>query len=110
MRQFRYMLRLHHDGVSAREIGRTRDKPGGRDAILPEPIGLDGHSRSKRTAYAFVANKGSWLDSRTFMLARRFLGEGAMACWTLHFEGDQLNLRFRNTDGYAIELRGEAAN
>ena len=30
------MLRLHHDGVSAREIGRTRDKPGGRDAILPD--------------------------------------------------------------------------
>jgi DNA-binding transcriptional regulator LsrR (DeoR family) len=23
MRQLRYMLRLHHDGVSAREIGRT---------------------------------------------------------------------------------------
>jgi CubicO group peptidase (beta-lactamase class C family) len=86
------------------------DKPGGRDLILLEPIGLDGHSRTKRTAYAFVANKGSWLDSRTFMLERRFLGQGAMAYWTLHFEGDQLNLRLRNTDGYAIELRGEAAN
>jgi hypothetical protein len=23
MRQLRYMLRLHHDGLSAREIGRT---------------------------------------------------------------------------------------
>jgi hypothetical protein len=33
-----------------------------------------------------------------------------MVYWTLQFEGDQLNLRFSNTDGYAIELRGEAVN
>ena len=54
-------------------------EPGGADAILSEPVGLDGRWRSKLTAYAFVANKGRWLDSRTFMLERRFLGEGAMA-------------------------------
>ena len=110
MRQFRYMLRLHHDGVSAREIGRTRDKPGGRDAILPEPIGLDGHSRSKRAAYAFVANKGSWLDSRTFMLARRLPGGRRNGMLDAYFEGDQLNLQFQKHGWYAIELRGEAAN
>jgi hypothetical protein len=28
MRQLRQMLRLHHDGVSAREIGRTQHDPG----------------------------------------------------------------------------------
>jgi hypothetical protein len=44
------------------------------------------------------------------VLERRFLGNGAMVYWTLQFEGDQLNLRFSNTDGYAIELRGEAVN
>jgi hypothetical protein len=44
------------------------------------------------------------------MLERRFLGQGAMVYWTFQFDGDGLNLRFRNTDGYAIELRGEAAN
>jgi CubicO group peptidase (beta-lactamase class C family) len=92
------------------ELTIYSDKPGGRDVALSEPIGLDGRSRGKRAAYAFVANKGSWLDSRTFVLERRFLGNGEMVYWTLHFEGDQLNLRFRNTDGYAIELRGEAAN
>jgi CubicO group peptidase (beta-lactamase class C family) len=86
------------------------DKPGGRDLVLPEPIGLDGRSRSKRTRYAVVANKGSWLDSRTFVLERRFLGDGAMVYWTFRFEGDQLDLQFRNTDGYAIELRGELVN
>ena len=89
------------------ELTIYSDKPGGRDWILPEPIGLDGRSRGKRTAYAFVANKGSWLDSRTFVLERRFLGDGAMVYWSFQFEGDQVNLRFRNTDGYAIELRGE---
>jgi hypothetical protein len=57
-----------------------------------------------------LANKGSWVDGRTFVLERRFLGNGAKVYWTLQFEGDQLNLRFRNTDGYAIELRGEPVN
>lgn len=89
------------------ELSIYSDKPGGRNTLLSEPIGLDGRSRGKVAAYAHVANKGSWLDGRTFMLERRFLGNGALVYWTLQFEGDQLNLRFRNTDGYAIELRGE---
>jgi len=97
-------------GTPTFELTIYSDKPGGRDVILPEPIGLDGRSRSMRTAYAVVANKGSWLDSRTFVLERRFLGDGAMVYWTFQFEGDHLNLRFRNTDGYAIELRGELVN
>ena len=92
------------------ELSIYSDKPDGQNRFLSEPIGLDGRSRSKRTAHAFVANKGSWTDSRTFVLERRFLGNGAMVYWTLQFEGDQLNLRFSNTDGYAIELRGEAVN
>jgi CubicO group peptidase (beta-lactamase class C family) len=73
--------------------------PGVGNFMLSEPIGLDGRSRGKRAPYAVVANKGSWQDSRTFVLERRFLGDGAMVYWTLQFEGDQLNLRFRNTDG-----------
>lgn len=88
----------------------VRDRQNNRDTLLREPIGLDGRSRSKPANYAFVANKGRWQDARTFVLERRFLGNGEMAYWTLRFEGDQLNLAFRNTDGYAIELRGEAAN
>ena len=50
------------------------------------------------------------MDGRTFVPERRFLGNGAIVYWTLQFEGDQLNLRFRTTDGYAIELRGEPVN
>jgi len=83
------------------------DKPGKSDRILSEPIGLDGRSRGKPTAYAFLANKGSWLDSRTFVLERRFLGEGAVVYWKFEFAENHLNLGFRNTDGFAIELRGE---
>jgi CubicO group peptidase (beta-lactamase class C family) len=92
------------------EFSVYSDKPGGRNTIVSEPIGLDGRSRGKRAAYAFVANKGSWQDSRTFVLERRFLGNGEVFYWTLQFEGEQLNLRFSNTDGYAIELRGEPVN
>ena len=91
------------------ELSIYSDKPGGR-IVLSEPIELDGRSRGKLAAYAFVANKGSWLASHTFVLERRFLGNGEIVYWTLQFEGDQLNLRFRNTDGYAIELRGEPVN
>jgi hypothetical protein len=92
------------------ELSIYSDKPGGGNTGLSEPIGLDGRSRGKLADYAFVANKGSWVDGRTFVLERRFLGNGAIVYWTLQFEGDQLNLRFRNTDGYAIELRGEPVN
>jgi CubicO group peptidase (beta-lactamase class C family) len=92
------------------ELAIYSDKPGNQDFALSEPIGLDGRSRGKRATYAVVANKGSWRDGRTFVLERRFLGEGAMVYWTLRFEGDQLSLQFKNTDGYAIELRGEPAS
>jgi hypothetical protein len=104
-------VRVNLTGETATfELSIYSDKPDGQNRLLSEPIGLDGRSRGKRAAYAVVANKGSWTDSRTFVLERRFLGNGAMVYWTLQFEGDQLNLRFSNTDGYAIELRGEAVN
>jgi hypothetical protein len=86
------------------------NQPDARELLLPEPVGLDGRSRSKRTNYAVVANKGSWQGDRTFVLERRFLGNGEMVYWTFRFEGDHVELRFRNTDGYATELRGEAVN
>ena len=60
------------------ELTIHSNKPGGQDIALSEPIGLDGRSRTKRTNYAFVANKGSWQDNRTFVLERRFLGNGEM--------------------------------
>lgn len=75
-----------------------------------KPIGLDGRSRRKRTNYAFVANKGRWQDNHTFVLERRFLGNGEMVFWSMKFEGEQLNLQFKNTDGYETELRGETVN
>jgi CubicO group peptidase (beta-lactamase class C family) len=86
------------------------DERGSRDIFLSEPIGLDGRSRSKQTNYAFVANRASWQDNRTFVLERRFLGNGEMVYWTFRFDGEQLNLHFKNTDGYETELRGEPVN
>src|SRR5215211_4610405 len=51
-----------------------------------------------------------WQDNHTFVLERRFLGNGEMVFWSMKFEGEQLNLRFKNTDGYETELRGETVN
>jgi hypothetical protein len=48
------------------ELSIYSDKPGGGNTGLSEPIGLDGRSRGKLADYAFVANKGSWVDGRTF--------------------------------------------
>lgn len=78
--------------------------------ILSEPIGLDGVSRGKRASFDYIVNKGSWLDSRTFVVERRFLEQGRVCYWTLQFEGDKLSLRFRNTDGFTAELSGEQVN
>ncbi|WP_072386547.1 serine hydrolase [Hyphomicrobium sp. CS1BSMeth3] len=85
-------------------------KPGGEETSLSEPIGLDGRSRGKAAIDAVVANKGNWLDDRTFVLERRILGDGTITYWTFRFEEDHLKLRFRNTGGYVTELRGEAVN
>jgi hypothetical protein len=98
------------DETPAFELSIYSATPGVGNFMLSEPIGLDGRSRGKLAAYALVANKGSWQDSRTFVLERRFLGNGEMVYWTLQFEDDRLNVRFRNTDGYAVELRGEPVN
>jgi hypothetical protein len=104
-------IRLNLSGESPTfELTIYSDKPGGRDVVLSEPIGLDGRSRAKRTNYAFVANRGSWQDNRTFVLERRFLGNGEMVYWTIQFAGEHLDLRFKNTDGYETELRGEPVN
>ncbi len=54
--------------------------------------------------------EGAAQDNRTFVLERRFLGNGEMVHWTMRFEGEQLNLHFKNTDGYEAELRGEPVN
>lgn len=85
-------------------------KEGGSNIDLSEPIGLDGRSRGKTAPYAFVVNKGSWQDARTFVLERRFLGDGVAVFWTFKFEEGQLNLRFQNTGGYTVELCGELVN
>jgi CubicO group peptidase (beta-lactamase class C family) len=104
-------IRLNLAGATPTfELTIYSNTAGGPDRVLSEPIGLDGRTRGKVAPYAFVANKGSWQDGRTFVLERRFLGNGAMVFWTLQFEEDHLKLLFRNTDGYALELRGEATN
>lgn len=92
------------------EFSVYSDKPDSRNTVLSEPIGLDGVSRRKQTSFALVANKGSWVDGRTFVLERRFLGQGRIYYWTLHFDADKLRLGFRNTDGWSVELNGEPVN
>ena len=77
---------------------------------MSEPIGLDGVSRGKRQTFAHIANKGTWLDSRTFQIERRFLGQGQIYYWQLQFEGEKLKLGFRSTDGWTVGLLGEPVN
>jgi hypothetical protein len=39
--------------------------------------------------------KGAWQDDHTFVIDRLILGEGPTQIWTLTFDGDKLNVRFK---------------
>jgi CubicO group peptidase (beta-lactamase class C family) len=92
------------------EFSIYSEKENSRNIIVSEPIGLDGVSRGKQQTFAHIANKGTWLDSRTFQVERRFLGQGQIYYWQLQFEGEKLKLGFRSTDGWSVQLVGEPVN
>jgi hypothetical protein len=79
--------RLNLAGETATfELSVYPDKPDARPRIVSAPVGLDGRSRRELAAYAFVASKGSSLNSLTFVRDCRFLGGGAMIYWTPRLE------------------------
>jgi CubicO group peptidase (beta-lactamase class C family) len=70
------------------------------------PLGFDGRYRKgARTPFGVIGVKGRWLDSHTFEMERRTIGEdGRTRRWTLSFDGDRLNLRGKNFDGVDVAV------
>lgn len=84
------------------------------DAPAPRfagPMGLDGQFRvGPEERYGFNAVKGYWLNDRTFAVERRILGHSETQLWMLRFDGTKIVVRFADTDGFKIELSGEASD
>ena len=70
------------------------------------PIGLDGlYGRGELSSHGYndlfegrprvYVLKGAWQDDHTFVIDRLILGEGPTQIWTLTFDGDKLNVRFK---------------
>ena len=79
-----------------------------------QPIGLDGFYRkgepllsgAPRTSL-IPAAKGTWLDGRTFQMDTQNLGEGTQIKYVLSFDGDKLNFRRTDEEGWVVTLDGE---
>jgi hypothetical protein len=70
------------------------------------PIGLDGlYGRGELSSHGYndlfegrprvYVLKGAWQDDHTFVIDRLILGEGPTQIWTLTFDRDKLNVRFK---------------
>jgi CubicO group peptidase (beta-lactamase class C family) len=85
------------------ETGKT-DRPTQRFSGL---LGLDGtFRRSPPAPYGINAVRGRWLNENTFSIERRILGHSETQTWALSFSGDEVKVKFENTDGLKAELHG----
>ena len=72
-------------------------------------MGLDGvYRKSPPALYGINATRGRWLSDREFEIERRILGHSEVQFWRLDFDGDNVVIKFENTDGYKQELHGAA--
>ena len=84
------------------------------------PIGLDGlYGRGELSSHGYndlfegrprvYVLKGAWQDDHTFVIDRLILGEGPTQIWTLTFDGDKLNVRFKFGALPEISINGAAS-
>jgi CubicO group peptidase (beta-lactamase class C family) len=78
------------------------------------PIGLDGFYRkgapvltgAPRTSL-IPAAKGKWLNGQTFEIDAQHLGEGTQIKYDLSFDGQKLNFRRTDEEGWVTSIDGE---
>lgn len=56
---------------------------------------------------AFVV-KANWTDASTLSLVSRAVAEGVVATYTMRFNGDTVDIDFRDNTGFAVQLHGSA--
>jgi CubicO group peptidase (beta-lactamase class C family) len=94
------------DPVPSYEIATYAQDSTKSGAEFIGPIGLGGlYGEGKLSSHGYsdlfegrprvYVLKGTWQDDHTFVIDRQILGEGPTQIWTLTFDGDKLNVRFK---------------
>ncbi len=85
------------------------DAPDGVRYYASGPIGLDGRfGKSALPQYGLNAVRGRWIAAGRFEIERRILGHSETQRWLLAFQGDELDLRYSDTDGNSAHFVGTA--
>ena len=77
------------------------------------PIGLDGLYRKGPPALSghypghIPAAKGRWLDGQTFVIDMQDIGYGTQIKYVLSFNGEKLNIRRIDEEGWVVSANGE---
>lgn len=87
--------------------------PAGSSARQDVPIGLDGLYRKGLPALSghypghIPAAKGTWSDGQTFVIDTQDIGYGTQIKYVLSFNGEKLNIRRIDEEGWVISADGE---
>ena len=87
--------------------------PSGSSITYDSPIGLDGLYRKGAPALDGLypghipAVKGTWLNGQTFRIDTQDIGYGTQIKYVLSFNGDKLNIRRTDEEGWVVSVDGE---
>jgi CubicO group peptidase (beta-lactamase class C family) len=95
------------------EIESHLRNPAGSSVAYDTPIGLDGLYRKGAPALSGLypghipAAKGTWLSGQTFQIDTQDIGYGTQIKYVLSFNGDKLNIRRTDEEGWEVSADGE---
>jgi CubicO group peptidase (beta-lactamase class C family) len=90
-------------------LATNSGKPGAVTKDYPGPIGLDGRFRlAAPIGSAIAAARGRWVSDNSLEVERRILGHSETQRWVLTFEGNDVTVRFVDTDGDKADIHGRA--
>jgi CubicO group peptidase (beta-lactamase class C family) len=90
--------------------------PAGSSVTYDMPIGLDGLYRKGAPALDGLypghipAAKGTWLNGQTFQIDTQDIGYGTQIKYVLSFNGEKLNIRRTDEEGWQVSVDGERSD
>jgi CubicO group peptidase (beta-lactamase class C family) len=98
------------------EIESYLRNPAGSSLTYDTPIGLDGlYGKGAPALFGLYpghipAAKGTWLNGQTFRIDTQDIGYGTQIKYVLSFNGDKLNIRRTDEEGWEVSVDGEQGN